>query len=64
MEHASTDKIVDTKVKGTRQQRIQLYQVVKAEQLLHQGKWLTRGQIQQKFPHMMGELNTMEAIYS
>jgi hypothetical protein len=38
MEHASTNKIVDTQVKGTRQQRIQLYQVVKAGKLLHQGK--------------------------
>jgi hypothetical protein len=64
MEHASTDQIVDTQVKGTRQQRIQLYRVVKAGQLLHQGKWLTRGQIQQKFPHLMGELNAMETIAS
>jgi hypothetical protein len=46
MEQASTDKIVDTQVKGTLQQRIQLYRVIKARQLLHQGKWLTRGQIQ------------------
>jgi hypothetical protein len=45
MEQASIDQIVDTQVKGTRQQRIQLYRVVKAGQLLHQGKWLTRGQI-------------------
>jgi hypothetical protein len=30
MERASIDNIVDTKVKGTRQQRIQLYRVVKA----------------------------------
>jgi hypothetical protein len=64
MEQASTDQIVDTQVKGTRQQRIQLYRVVKAGQLLHQGKWLTRGQIQQKFPHLMGELNAMETISS
>jgi hypothetical protein len=64
MEHASTDQIVDTQVKGTRQQRIQLYRVVKAGQLLHQGKWLTRGQIQQKFPHLMGALNAMETISS
>jgi hypothetical protein len=35
--------IVDTQIKGTQQQRIQLYRVVKAGQLLHQGKWLTRG---------------------
>jgi hypothetical protein len=60
----STDQIVDTQVKGTRQQRIQLYRVVKAGQLLHQGKWLTRGQIQQKFPHLMGALNAMETIAS
>jgi hypothetical protein len=64
MEQASTDQIVDTQVKGTRQQRIQLYRVVKAGKLLHQGKWLTRGQIQQKFPHLMGELNAMETIAS
>jgi hypothetical protein len=64
MEQASTDQIVDTHVKGTHQQRIQLYRVVKAGKLLHQGKWLTWGQIQQKFPHLIGELNTMEAIAS
>jgi hypothetical protein len=54
MEHASTDQIVDTQIKGTHQQRIHLYQVVKSGKLLHQGKWLTRGQIQQNFPHLMG----------
>jgi hypothetical protein len=64
MEQASTDQIVDTQVKGTHQQRIHLYRVVKAGQLLHQGKWLTWGQIQQKFPHLMGELNSMETISS
>jgi hypothetical protein len=41
MEQASIDHIVDTKVKGTRQQRIQLYWVVKVGKLLHHGKWLT-----------------------
>jgi hypothetical protein len=45
MEQASTNQIVDTQVKGTRQQQIQLYRVVRVGQLLHQGKWLTRGQI-------------------
>jgi hypothetical protein len=64
MEQASTDQIVDTKVKGTRQQRIQLDRVVKAGQPLHQGKWLTEDQIQQIFPHLMGELNAMETIDS
>jgi hypothetical protein len=43
MEHAFTDHIVDTRVKGTHEQRIQLYQVVKAKQLLHQGNRLTWG---------------------
>jgi len=64
IQNASNDNIVDTYIKGIQQQRIQLYRVVKAEQLLHQGKWLTRGQIQQKFPHLMRELNTMETIAS
>jgi hypothetical protein len=64
MEQASIAQIVDTRVKGTRQQQNQLYRVAKAGQLLHQGKWLTPGQIQQTFPHLMGELNTMETISS
>jgi hypothetical protein len=64
MEHLSTDHIVQTQVKGTCQQRIQLYRVVKAWQLLHQGKWLTQGQIQQKFPPLMGALNAMDNIAS
>jgi hypothetical protein len=64
MEQASIDQIVDTRVKGTRQKKIQLYRVVKGGQLLHQGKWLTWDQNQQKFPHLMGELNAMETIAS
>jgi hypothetical protein len=64
MEQASTDQIVDTWVKGTHQHRIQLYRVVKAVKILHQGKWLTWGQIQQEFPHLMGEINTMDTISS
>jgi hypothetical protein len=64
IQQASNDQIVDTQIKVTQQQRIQLYRVVKARQLLHQGKWLTRGQIQQKFLHLMGELNAMETIAS
>jgi hypothetical protein len=55
---------MDTQVKGTHQQKLQRYRVVKAGQLLHQGKWLTQGQIQQKFPHLMGELNAMETMAS
>ena len=60
----SNDHILDTHIKGTQQQRIQLYRVVKEGNLLHQGKWLTQGQIQQKFPHLMGDLNAMETIDS
>jgi hypothetical protein len=46
MEQKSNNQMLDIKVKGTHQQRIQVYQVVKEGYLLHQGKWLTRGQIQ------------------
>jgi hypothetical protein len=55
---------VEKQIKGTQQQRIHIYRFVKAWQLLHQGKWLTRGQIQQKFPHLIGEINAMETIAS
>ena len=64
IQQASNDQIVERHIKGTQQQRIQLYRVVKAGQLLHQGKWLTRGQIQHKFPHLMGDLNAMDTIAS
>jgi hypothetical protein len=64
MEQARTDQIMDTQIKHTRKQRIPLYRVVKAGQLLHQGKWLTRDQVQQKFPHLMEELNAMGTIAS
>ena len=46
MEQATTDCIMDMQIKNTRQQKIQLYQVVKASQLLHQGKWFTKDQVQ------------------
>jgi hypothetical protein len=54
--------IIDTKTKNMLQQSIQLYRVVKAGKFLHQGKWLTRSKIRQKFPHMMEELDAMENI--
>jgi hypothetical protein len=41
MEQESTNHIVNTQVKRTCKQRIQLYRVVKAGKLLHQSKWLT-----------------------
>jgi hypothetical protein len=63
MQQESNDQILDTQIKGTRHERIQLYRVVKVGKLLHQGKWLTRGQIQEKFLHLMGEINAMEIIY-
>ena len=64
MEQATTDQIMETWINNTHQQRIQLYQVVKVGQLLHHGKWLTRDQVHQKFPHLIEELNTMGTIAS
>ena len=64
MEQATIDRIMDTQVKGTCQQKIRLYRVVKAGQLLHERKWLTEGQVQQKFPHLIRELNAMDTITS
>ena len=64
MEQATTDYIMDMQINNTRQQKIKLYRVVKAGQLLHQGKWFTMDQVQQKFPHLMEELNAMGAIAS
>jgi hypothetical protein len=49
IQQESNDHIVDRQIKGTRQQRIQLYRVVKAGQLLHQGKWLTRAKFNRNF---------------
>eukprot|EP00253_Pinus_taeda_P026586 PITA_26586 len=46
MEQATTNLIVDTQNKNNRQQKIQLYLTVKVGHLLHQGKWLTRDQVQ------------------
>ena len=64
IEQATTDCIMDMKINKTHQQKIQLYCVVKVGQLLHQGKWFTRDQVQQKFPHLMDELNAMGTIAS
>jgi hypothetical protein len=36
IEHATIYRMIDTKMKGTRHHNIQLYQVVKSWQLLHQ----------------------------
>jgi hypothetical protein len=46
IQKASKDQILERQIKGTRQKKIHLYRVVKAGKLLHQGKWLTQGQIQ------------------
>ena len=64
MQQESNGQIVETHIKGTQQQRIQLYRVAKEGQLLHKGKWLTRGKIQQKFHHLMGKINEMDTIDS
>ena len=64
MEHATTNQIMGTQIKNACKKKMQLYQVVKVGQLLHQGKWLTRDQVQQKFPHLMEALNAMGTIAS
>jgi hypothetical protein len=64
MQQESNDPIVDKYFKVNRQQRIQLYRVVKVGKLLDQGKWFTQGQIQQNVPHLMGTLNAMGMIVS
>ena len=64
MEQATIYFFMDMQIKNTRQQKIQLYRVVKAGQLLCQGKWFTRDQVQQKFPYLMEELNAMGTIAS
>jgi hypothetical protein len=45
IQQESSDHIMETQIKGTQHQRIQLYLFVKAGQLLHQGKWFIQGQI-------------------
>jgi len=64
MEQATTDRIMDTEIKNPHQQNIQLYRVVETGQLLQQGKWLTRDQVQQKFPHLMEALYAMGTFAS
>ena len=64
IQYETIDQIMDTKMKGTHQLNIQLYRVVKAGRFLHQSKWLTRSQIQQKFPHLMEEIDAMKTISS
>jgi hypothetical protein len=51
-------------VLGWWQKNIQIYRVVKAGQLLQQGKCLTKIKIQQKFPHILQELDAMGTISS
>ena len=50
MGQATRDCIMDMEIKNTHQHKIQLYRVVKVGQLLHQGRWLTKDQVPQKFP--------------
>lgn len=42
MEQETNHWIMGTQVKGNHKQKIQLYWVVKAGQLLHRGKWITK----------------------
>ena len=50
---------MDMQIKNTHQHKIQLYRVFEASQLLRQGKWFTKDQVQQNFPHLMEELDAM-----
>jgi len=45
MEQATTDQIMDMQIKNTREQKMQLYWVLKEGQLFDQGKWPTRDQV-------------------
>ena len=63
MEHATIDCVMDMEINSTCQQKIQIYQVVKVGQPLHQGKWFTKDQVQ-KFPHLMEEINVMGTLAS
>ena len=64
MEQVITDCIMGMQIKNTSQQKIKLYRVVKVGQLLHQVKWFTRDEVQQKFPHLMEDLNAIGTIAS
>ena len=48
---------MDTKLKSTHKSNIQLFQAIKEGQLIHQGKWFAKDQIQRKFPHLKQELD-------
>ena len=62
MEEETIYNIMDTQVNYTLQHKIQLYRVVEVGKLLYKGKWLTWSQVQDKFVHLMGDLNAMSAI--
>jgi hypothetical protein len=64
LEKATMDQIIDAKMKGTNQQNIQIYQVIKVGQLIQQGKCLTKIRIQQKSPYILRELEAMGTISS
>lgn len=64
MEHATNYHIMDTHINNTRQQKVQIYHVFNASELLNQGKCLTKDRVQQKFPHIMEEVNVMGNIAS
>jgi hypothetical protein len=64
IQKASSDHIVDKQVKGTRQQRIQLYRVVKAREAPAPRQVAHAGPNSTEISSLMGELNTMETIAS
>ena len=56
---------MDNDMKGTHYYNIQLHRVFKVGNILHQGnRLMIRSQIQQKSPHLMGELDAKGTIAS
>lgn len=47
------DHVTEAILKTLRNQNIPLYQVVRAGQHSHQGKWFTKEQIEEQFPHLL-----------
>jgi hypothetical protein len=64
MQHESSDHIVDTQIKGTDNKGSNFIELSKQGNSCTKASGSPWGQIQQKFPHLMGELNAMETIAS
>lgn len=58
------DHVTEAILKTLRNQKIPLYWVVRAGQHSHQGKWLTKEQIEEQFPHLLQQISAMGPIAS